>query len=89
MVVAPPFLYLPYLKDKLRSDFAVSAQDVWVKGDGAFTGEIRCGCDLSGCHVKHHPVYHSANMLADFNIPYTITGHSERRTLCGETSQAC
>ncbi len=26
-------------------------------------------------------------MLSDFKIPYTITGHSERRTLCGETSQ--
>lgn len=46
--MAPPFLYLPTLKEKLRSDFAVSAQDVWVKGDGAFTGEIRC-CEGCNC----------------------------------------
>lgn len=69
VVMSPPFLYLPHLKEKLRPEFKVAAQDVWIKGDGAYTGEI------------------TANMLKDFGIPYTITGHSERRTLCGETSQ--
>lgn len=28
----------------------------------------------------------TADMLADLGVPWTITGHSERRALCGETS---
>ncbi|GAQ81916.1 triosephosphate isomerase [Klebsormidium nitens] len=40
VVVAPPFVFLPLIKSLLRSDFAVAAQNAWVKKGGAFTGEI-------------------------------------------------
>lgn len=41
VVVAPPFVFLTLVKSLLRSDFAVAAQNAWVKKGGAFTGEIR------------------------------------------------
>jgi triosephosphate isomerase len=40
VVVAPPFVFLTLVKSLLRSDFAVAAQNAWVKKGGAFTGEI-------------------------------------------------
>ncbi|KAI2499007.1 glyceraldehyde-3-phosphate dehydrogenase [Fragilaria crotonensis] len=39
VVVCPSQVYLQGVKDKLRPDVAVGAQDVWMKGNGAFTGE--------------------------------------------------
>ena len=42
VVVAPVALHIPYVQDKLRKDFKVAAQNAWVKGSGAYTGEIRC-----------------------------------------------
>jgi len=39
VVVAPPFVFLSLVKSLLRSDFAVAAQNAWVKKGGAFTGE--------------------------------------------------
>lgn len=40
VVVAPTSLHLTTVKDSLRKDFAVSAQNSWTKGPGAWTGEI-------------------------------------------------
>jgi hypothetical protein len=40
-IVAPPFVFIPLVKSLLRSDFQIGAQNCWVKGGGAFTGEIR------------------------------------------------
>ena len=42
VVVAPVALHIPYVQEKLRKDFKVAAQNAWVKGSGAYTGEIRC-----------------------------------------------
>jgi glyceraldehyde 3-phosphate dehydrogenase len=39
VVVCPSQVYLQGVKDKLRKDVAVGAQDVWMKGNGAYTGE--------------------------------------------------
>lgn len=41
VVVSPPFVFLPFVKSLLRSDFQVAAQNCWVRKGGAFTGEIR------------------------------------------------
>ena len=41
VVVSPPFVFLPLVKNLLRSDFEVAAQNCWVRKGGAFTGEIR------------------------------------------------
>lgn len=40
MVIAPPSLYLIPLKEHLRSDVAVAAQNAYVCLSGAYTGEI-------------------------------------------------
>ena len=42
VVVAPVALHIPFVQEKLRKDFKVAAQNAWVKGSGAYTGEIRC-----------------------------------------------
>ncbi|XP_050290904.1 triosephosphate isomerase, cytosolic [Quercus robur] len=40
VVVSPAFVFLPFVKSLLRSDFQVAAQNCWVRKGGAFTGEI-------------------------------------------------
>lgn len=41
VVVSPPYVFLPLVKNTLRPDFHVAAQNCWVKKGGAFTGEVR------------------------------------------------
>jgi len=41
VVVSPPFVFLPLVKNLLRPDFHVSAQNCWVRKGGAYTGEVR------------------------------------------------
>lgn len=67
VVVAPPALYLLQVRDTLRKEIEVAAQNVYDKPNGAFTGEI------------------SVSQLKDANINWTILGHSERRTILGES----
>ncbi|CAL5322503.1 unnamed protein product [Camellia sinensis] len=40
VVVSPPYVFLPLVKDLLRPDFHIAAQNCWVKKGGAFTGEV-------------------------------------------------
>ncbi|EOY18135.1 Triosephosphate isomerase isoform 1 [Theobroma cacao] len=40
VVISPPFVFLPLVKEALRPDFHVAAQNCWVKKGGAFTGEV-------------------------------------------------
>ncbi|XAR72013.1 Triose-phosphate isomerase [Bertholletia excelsa] len=40
VVVSPPFVFIPLVKNSLRPDFHVAAQNCWVKKGGAFTGEV-------------------------------------------------
>ena len=69
-MIAPPALYLQLASSELKKDnVAVSAQNVYDKPNGAFTGEI------------------SVAQLKDSDIHWTILGHSERRTLLGETDE--
>mmetsp|Transcript_28263 Transcript_28263/g.72058 ORF Transcript_28263/g.72058 Transcript_28263/m.72058 type:complete len:296 (-) Transcript_28263:147-1034(-) len=70
VVVAPTHVHLSTVKTLLDTrHYHISAQNVWLKGTGAFTGEI------------------PAEILKDMGIMWTLTGHSERRTLCGETNE--
>jgi len=39
VVLAPPAPYLDHTRSVLRKDFEVAAQNIWVGGPGAFTGE--------------------------------------------------
>lgn len=69
IVCAPTFLHLDFAKNKLAPKYQVAAQNCWVNGDGAYTGEI------------------SAEMLRDEGVKWVILGHSERRSLCGESNE--
>lgn len=70
VVIAPTSLHIARAQQKLQNKgIEISAQNAWVKGNGAYTGEI------------------SADMLADFGLKWVILGHSERRSLCHESSQ--
>lgn len=69
VVIAPPSIYLLSVKASVRNDIAVSAQNLYPKDSGAFTGEI------------------SPKQLVDAGIPWVILGHSERRTIFGESSE--
>jgi triosephosphate isomerase len=40
IVVAPPFVYIDWVRANIKPAFAVAAQNCWMKPDGAFTGEI-------------------------------------------------
>lgn len=42
VIIAPPAIYLISVKASVRPDIAVSAQNLYPKDSGAFTGEIRC-----------------------------------------------
>jgi len=68
VVVCPPSLYSGYVADNIRSDVAVSSQDVSLYSEGAYTGDLSVG------------------MVKDSGMKWTLAGHSERRTLHGETS---
>jgi triosephosphate isomerase len=70
VVIAPPALYLQLAQDQIKKDnVQVSAQNVYDKPNGAFTGEI------------------SVAQLKDSEVHWTILGHSERRTILGETDE--
>jgi triosephosphate isomerase len=40
VVIAAPFIFLPLLRSVLRPDWAVSAENVFPKSSGAYTGEV-------------------------------------------------
>ncbi|KAL7272941.1 triosephosphate isomerase [Rhizina undulata] len=69
VVVAPPALHLLLTREHLKQEIGVAAQNVYDKGNGAYTGEI------------------SPAQLKDAGINWVILGHSERRTLLGESDQ--
>jgi len=41
VIVAAPALYIPYAREKIRKEIAISAQNCYKVASGAFTGEIR------------------------------------------------
>lgn len=46
VVVAPPALYLLAVKETLKKEVKVAAQNCYFKPSGAFTGEIRCAITI-------------------------------------------
>ena len=69
VVICPMSIHLDYVKKLNTSDIQISAQNVSLTAEGAYTGEI------------------SAKALKDFGLKWTLVGHSERRSLYGESSK--
>lgn len=72
IVVAPPF---PYLKDVVRASSGA--------GQPFSVAAQNCAEHVSGAYTGEV----SAEMIADTGSRYVIIGHSERRTIYGETDQ--
>ncbi|THF93852.1 hypothetical protein TEA_011628 [Camellia sinensis var. sinensis] len=72
-------MFLPLVKDLLRPDFHIAAQNCWVKKRGAFAGEVRRFLVL---WLKDN-----VEMLVNMGIPWVILGHSERRALLNESNE--
>ena len=73
VVIAPPAIYLISLKELLRGDFKVAAQNCYVKTSGAYTGEIRYVYTLLSCLCPANTDASPAQ-LADAGIPYVVLG---------------
>jgi triosephosphate isomerase len=69
VVISPPALYLLLASSLVRPDVKIAAQNIFDKGNGAYTGEI------------------SAQQLKDASIEWVILGHSERRSIFGESDE--
>jgi triosephosphate isomerase len=71
MLLAPPYVYLPAVKE-------------WIEGSSILLGAQDIA-DRQGSGAFTGEV--SGAMLADLGCGYAIVGHSERRTLYGETDE--
>lgn len=70
VVIAPPATYLDYAVSLVKTpQVEVCAQNAYVKGSGAFTGEI------------------SVEQVKDVKATWVLLGHSERRTIFGESDE--
>jgi len=76
-----PFPYLASTRDKLRPDWTVAAQNCWVKGGGAFTGEVSAemikdvGCDwviLGHSERRHIPELHESDEFIADKTAYAL-----------------
>ncbi|GEQ72112.1 hypothetical protein JCM33374_g5798 [Metschnikowia sp. JCM 33374] len=70
VVIAPPAPYISLVVEaNTQKTVQVSAQNVFAKASGAYTGEI------------------SPQQLKDLGANWTLTGHSERRTIIKESDE--
>ncbi|KAF8241997.1 Triosephosphate isomerase [Wilcoxina mikolae CBS 423.85] len=69
VVISPPALYLLLTASLVKPTIKVAAQNIFDRGNGAYTGEI------------------SAQQLKDASIDWVILGHSERRSIFGESDE--
>jgi len=58
LLVAPPFMYLSFVRENLSSDYHVAAQNSWKEKSGAFTGETSPE-QLKDCGIKWVILGHS------------------------------
>ena len=59
VVVAPTAVHIPLVQSSLRKDFHIAAQNAWVKGCGAYTGEIRYAPGSPASSILLHAIEHA------------------------------
>lgn len=80
VVVSPTFVHIPATMSSLRKDFFVAAQNCWIKGNGAFTGEVSADmlADLGlswvilGHSERRHIIQESDEMTAT-KVAYALS----------------
>jgi len=78
-VIAPPSLYLLPLKELLRKDIKVAAQNCYFKSSGAFTGEIS-PAQLADAGVPYVILGHSERRTL-FHEDSQLVGHKTKAAL--------
>lgn len=83
--------FLPFaktLKGNKQVIFFVPAVDLWVVREQLLGTEV--GWGAQNCYFEKQGAFTgetSPQALADISAPFTLVGHSERRTLFGETDE--
>jgi triosephosphate isomerase len=92
IVVAPTYIHLQMVKDTLKPPYQIAAQNSWVKGTGAYTGEIApellvdlgIGWVILGHSERRALINESNEMVAD-KTDYALH-HGLKTIVCiGET----
>ncbi|KAK9742449.1 hypothetical protein RND81_03G173800 [Saponaria officinalis] len=92
VVVSPSYVYLPLVKNELRPEFHVAAQNCWVKKGGAFTGEVSAEMlsDLSipwvilG-HSERRALLNESNEFVGEKVAYALSKGLKVIACVGET----
>ncbi|XP_031260246.1 triosephosphate isomerase, cytosolic-like [Pistacia vera] len=92
VAISPPFVFLPVVKDLLRPDFHVAAQNCWVKKGGAFTGEVSAEMLLNlGIpwvilgHSERRLILNESNELVGDKVKYALSQGLKVIACVGET----
>ncbi|KAF5940507.1 hypothetical protein HYC85_021674 [Camellia sinensis] len=87
VVVSPSYVFLPLVKDLLRPDFHIAAQNCWVKKGGAFTGEVRdarqYGHSLG--HSERRALLNESNEFVGDKVAYALSQGLKVIACIGET----
>ncbi|KAL9230135.1 hypothetical protein vseg_005524 [Gypsophila vaccaria] len=92
VVVSPSYVFLPLVKNELRPEFHVAAQNCWVKKGGAFTGEVSAEMlsDLSipwvilG-HSERRALLNESNEFVGDKVAYALSKGLKVIACVGET----
>ncbi|XP_021295575.1 triosephosphate isomerase, cytosolic [Herrania umbratica] len=92
VVISPPFVFLPLVKDLLRPDFHVAAQNCWVKKGGAFTGEVSAEMLVNLCipwviigHSERRLILKESNEFVGDKVAYALSQGLKVIACIGET----
>ncbi|XP_044471213.1 triosephosphate isomerase, cytosolic isoform X2 [Mangifera indica] len=92
VVISPPFVFIPMVKDLLRPEFHVAAQNCWVKNGGAFTGEVSAEMLLNlGIpwvilgHSERRLILNESNEFVGDKVKYALSQGLKVIACVGET----
>ncbi|MBU6235905.1 MAG: triose-phosphate isomerase [Alphaproteobacteria bacterium] len=88
VAVCPPFLHLAAAKAKLANGVALGAQDVSLRGDGAFTGEISAPM-LADMGCKYVIVGHSERRQYFEETDHTVAAKATKAMEAGVIPIIC